>query len=238
MNVRSCTPEPVTQPVVGYIRVSTDQQAAHGHSLAAQRSHISRWAEARDHRLICVYSDRGLSGKRADNRPGLQGALDRSCEVGGVLVATSLDRLARSTLDAIKIAEQLRAAGAGLALTSGEVDTTSPHGEFQFTLLAALGQLERRLIAKRTKDALAEKRRQGRRWCRVAPYGYRWSEGMLEVEPREQGPLRRMRKLRAGGMSWRAIADRLNSDGVPARSGRSWVHTSVRSVVNLASRCC
>ena len=64
---------------IGYIRVSTAEQANEGVSLEAQRSRIAAWAEVNDYSLAAIHSDAGLSGKRADNRPELQRALDAAC---------------------------------------------------------------------------------------------------------------------------------------------------------------
>lgn len=125
---------------IGYVRVSTaGQQAAERISLAAQRARIDAWAASRGVDLISgVHANEGISGQRVDDRPGLRAALDAACRAGAVLVAYDLTRLARSTRDAIDIAERLQRAGAQLSLTSGDIDTTTPSGEFVFTFFAAL----------------------------------------------------------------------------------------------------
>jgi hypothetical protein len=92
---------------IGYVRVSTAEQAAEGVSLDAQRARIAAWAHANAAELTAVYTDAGLSGGRADNRPGLQAALDAACTAKAALVVYSLSRLARSTRDAITISERL-----------------------------------------------------------------------------------------------------------------------------------
>ena len=61
---------------IGYIRVSTEDQADQGVSLGVQRERITAWCAAHDYDLAAVHVDAGLSGKRADNRPALQRALD------------------------------------------------------------------------------------------------------------------------------------------------------------------
>lgn len=86
---------------IGYVRVSTVDQATNGVSVNAQRERIRAWCVANEYELVGVYTDAGVSGKRADNRPGLQSALDKACKSGAALVVYSLSRLARSTKDAI-----------------------------------------------------------------------------------------------------------------------------------------
>ena len=68
---------------IGYIRVSTAGQADEGVSLEAQRTKIKAWCEANGYRLAVVHTDAGISGKRADNRPGLQKALKAACNAPG-----------------------------------------------------------------------------------------------------------------------------------------------------------
>jgi DNA invertase Pin-like site-specific DNA recombinase len=96
--------------------VSTAEQAAEGVSLEAQAARLAAWCGAHGYTLTSadVHADAGYSGKRADNRPGLQAALDAVCGAGGVLVVYALSRLARSTRDALQIAERLERAGADL----------------------------------------------------------------------------------------------------------------------------
>ncbi|MHC5026592.1 MAG: recombinase family protein [Planctomycetota bacterium] len=104
--------EPLAPPDV---RVSTEGQAAERISLAAQRSRIAAWAASRGARLVATHADEGISGRRADNRPGLQTALEEACRSRAVLVAYDLTRLARSTRDAIDIADRLQKAGSVFA---------------------------------------------------------------------------------------------------------------------------
>ena len=109
---------------IGYIRVSTADQATNGLSLDAQRQRIERWCECNGYRLADLHTDAGISGKRADNRPALQRALADACKRRGTaLVVYSLSRLARSTKDAIGIAERLDKAGADLVSLSERIDT-------------------------------------------------------------------------------------------------------------------
>lgn len=82
---------------MGYIRVSTLDQAVEGVSLEAQRRKIEAWAELHGFTLLAVHEDAGISGKSADNRPGLQQALKDACANRAALVVLSLSRLARST---------------------------------------------------------------------------------------------------------------------------------------------
>src|SRR5262245_42207562 len=218
---------------VGYCRVSTDAQATDGVSLDAQRARIGAWAEGNGYRLSDVFTDAGLSGKRADNRPGLQAALADVCRFGGALVVYSLSRLARSTRDAIAIAERLDKAGADLVSLTEKIDTTTAAGKMVFRLLAVLNEFERDLASERTKAALAHKSAKGERTGDV-PYGYDVAaDGVRLVENvAEQAVLGRIREWRSAGHTLREIAAQLTADGVPTKKLRgAWTHQAVGKIV-------
>jgi DNA invertase Pin-like site-specific DNA recombinase len=90
------------------------------------------------------------------NRPGLAAALRRiESGEGGTLLAAKLDRLSRSVLDFAGIIERANRAGWCLRVLDVDVDTSTPNGQLVATVLAAVAQWERQLIAARTSDALA-----------------------------------------------------------------------------------
>ncbi len=165
-----------TAVAIGYVRVSTDEQAREGVSLEAQRAKVVAYCGLHGVALAETYADEGLSGKRADNRPGLQQAIAHACESHGVLVVYSLSRLARSTRDAIDIAERLAKSGADLVSITEKIDTTTSMGRFFFTTIAALAQLERDQISERTCMALAHKRSKRQRVSGHIPYGSRLAD--------------------------------------------------------------
>jgi len=218
---------------VGYVRVSTEHQASEGVSLEAQEARLRSWAEAQGFELASVHVDAGLSGGRADNRPALQAALRDVCKAHGVLVAYSLSRLARSTKDALGIAERLDKAGADLVSLTEQIDTTTAAGKMVFRMLAVLAEFERDLISERTKSAMDHLRRQGRKVSRQIPFGYQEAEGgRLVMEPREQESLALIRRLHDGGMSLRGIARELQAAGVKTKTGLLvWTPATIRGVI-------
>src|SRR4051794_12815141 len=106
---------PVTAPagsVVGYIRVSTDEQAESGAGLAAQRTAIEAECARRGWTLVETFEDAGASGKSLDGRPQLAAALN-AVETGqaATLVVAKLDRLSRSVHDAAGLLDRAQRAG-------------------------------------------------------------------------------------------------------------------------------
>ncbi|KAF0241624.1 MAG: putative site-specific DNA [Planctomycetota bacterium] len=219
---------------IGYVRVSTAGQATEGVSLDAQEAKIRAWCAASGFDLAAVHVDAGLSGGRADNRPALQAALADVTKRKGVLVVYSLSRLARSTRDAIEIAERLEKADADLVSLSERLDTTSAAGRMIFRMLAVLAEFERDQIAERTKGAMAHLRANGKRISRHAPYGWAFAadgENLVSL-PAEQEAIALMRRLRADGVTLEAIARDLEARGIPSKLGKTWTSATVRRILN------
>ncbi|MCC7015405.1 MAG: recombinase family protein [Planctomycetes bacterium] len=228
--------------VIGYIRVSTEGQAEEGVSLDTQREKIEAWAKLHDEPEVVIYQDAGISGASMDQRPGLQDALREACKRRAALVVYSLSRLARSTRDTLSISDRLAKSGAELVSLSERIDTTSASGKMVFRLLAVLAEFERDQISERTRAAMAHLRKSQRRISRFAPYGWDFDADGEALVPNlnEQLVVARMTDLRAEGLTFQAIADRLTEEAVPTKhGGRPWtakvVWTTVRRGITAAA---
>lgn len=214
--------------VVAYVRVSTEKQADHGVSLDAQRAKVEAYAALYDLDLVTIEVDAGLSAKSLD-RPALARAL-AMLEAGtaDALLVVKLDRLTRSVRDLGELVDRYFASGrSSLISVSESIDTRTAAGRLVLNVLGAVSQWEREAIGERTAAALGHKRANGERVGQV-PYGMRLAaDGVrLETDPAEARVLELIRSLRAEGLSIRAIAARLDADGIPARGGR-WHPTTV-----------
>ena len=221
--------------VVGYTRVSLDEQGERGVGLAAQRSAILAEVGARGWQLLEVFEDAGYSGRDC-NRPALTAAMQmlRRCEAGALVVA-KLDRLSRSILDFTSIMATARKQSWGIVALDLAVDTTTPAGEAMASVMATFAQYERRLIAQRTSDALRELRSQGRAYG-PTPFGYRREGDRLIEHADEQRVLTRIQRRRKKGESYDRIARSLNGSGTAAKMGGRWHAMSVRSVLSTAEK--
>jgi DNA invertase Pin-like site-specific DNA recombinase len=204
--------------VIGYVRVSTDEQAVSGAGLEAQRRAIAAECRRRGWELVETIEDAGYSAKDL-KRPGVQEAL-RALEAGEAkaLVVAKLDRLSRSMLDFAALMATAQKQNRALVALDCAVDTSTPAGEAMAHVLATFGQFERRLIGQRTKEALAAMKASGDRL------------GRPPTVP--QSVVRRIQRLRACGDSFRAIAASLNQARVPtAQGGKQWYAATVRHVL-------
>lgn len=212
--------------VIGYCRVSTEDQVRHGVSLDAQKAKIAAWAEANDAELLAVHVDEGISGHRTANRPGLQAALVDACREKAALVVLSLSRLARNTKEALELSERLDKCGADLVSLTEKIDTTSAAGKMVFRLLSVLAEFERDLVAERTKSAMAYARSQGRCVGNV-PYGYDEVDGRLIENETEQKALQFIILLRERGFSLRKIGLELQNRDIKTKMGKTKWHPKV-----------
>ena len=205
--------------VVGYLRVSTDEQAVSGLGLDAQRATIAARAAAEGWTVSSWFTDEGVSGSVAPvERPGLSAALDAvSSGHASRLVASHLSRIGRSAARVLDLDTLADAEGWGLVMCDLQIDTGTAAGRFMLGNMAAAAEYERNLVGERTRAALAVKRAQGVRL------------GRPSVLPRDV--VARIVTDRDAGRTWQAIADELTAEGVPtAQGGVRWYPASVRKV--------
>lgn len=203
--------------VIGYVRVSTAEQADSGLGLAAQKASIAAYAVQRGWELAELYEDAGASGKALRGRPGLAAALD-ALDSGraGVLLVAKLDRLARSVADFAGLVRRAEREGWSLVVVDLQVDMSTPTGGLLANVTASVAEWEQKTIGQRTKEALAVRR----------------AEGVRLGRPRILDPAvaRRIRRQRTRGRTLQAIANDLNDAGIKTATGRTWSPALVRKV--------
>jgi DNA invertase Pin-like site-specific DNA recombinase len=178
---------------IGYIRVSTEDQAREGVSLDNQESKVRAYADLHGLELVDVIRDEGVSGKSLE-RPGferLQGILDAG--KAQAVIAYKLDRLSRKTIDILTVLENWDKQGIAFHCIQDRIDTTSAAGKFLVTILSALAQMERDLISERTVDAMAHKKR-NREWCGRVPFGYQIEGTRLVENPAEIETIQKIKR--------------------------------------------
>ena len=194
---------------IGYIRVSTEDQAREGNSLENQEAKVRAYASINDFELVEIIRDEGASGKDLE-REGMAKLLNL-VESGNVeaVIVYKLDRLSRKTLDTLSLIENFDSKGIAFHSISEKVDTKSATGKFFFTIISALAQMERDLIAERTRDALNYKRQKGE-WAGRVPFGFRIENNRLVEDSDQIKVIQRVKRLRRSGMSLREISRALS----------------------------
>lgn len=223
--------------VIGYIRVSTEQQADGGVSLEAQREKVRAYALAMDLVLVDVIVDAGFSAKSLE-RPGLRSALAR-LEAGDAtaLLVVKLDRLTRSVRDLGDLVERYFASRFALLSVSDSIDTRTAAGRLVLNVLTSVAQWEREATGERTREALAHLKREGVRlggaalgWERMPE---RDDEGrrLVRAVDGEEDTVRRILELRGAGSSLREIAATLTHEQRRTKRGGNWRPVTIARVL-------
>ena len=213
---------------IGYIRVSTQQQAEEGVSLEAQRAKIEAWCVVNDYELTNVYCDSGISGTKSD-RPELLKALKQTTK-DTALVCYSLSRLTRSTKDMLQLSEELNRKGANLVSLTEKIDTTTAAGKMLFRMLAVLNEFESDQISERTKAALSHMKAKGEAYNHC-PLGYQRKGNKFVKDVGESEVIALIQSKREQGASIRAIVEELNSKGIKPKKAQKWNPSSVHKVL-------
>lgn len=133
---------------IGYLRVSTQDQCP-DRQVDGLRGRCDR---------LCLETLSAVSPRR----PVFESVIEQ-LRAGDTLVVWDLDRAFRSVLDAVTQAERLRQKGVEFEIVSLQIDTATPAGMLVYTIMSAIAEFERRLLAQRTREGLASARLRGAR---------------------------------------------------------------------------
>jgi DNA invertase Pin-like site-specific DNA recombinase len=191
------------EKVAIYVRVSTSEQ-----SVDMQTSDLRHYCEQRGFEIYKEYSDE-ISGTK-DRRPGLDDLMaDAKKRKFDVVLVWRFDRFARSTKHLVTALEEFKHLGIDFISYQENIDTSSPLGKAIFTIISAIGELERNIIVERVKAGLRNAKAKGKR---------------LGRRPKiDERLLRTVSGMRGKGMSIRGISSEL---GV----SKSLVHKSIKIV--------
>jgi DNA invertase Pin-like site-specific DNA recombinase len=207
-----------------YARVSTQMQVNDGMSLDVQERSLIQAAEFAGFTRFELVREEGRSGKSISGRPALTGALKR-LETGDAqaLFVTRIDRLARSTTDFLDIVDRANKNSWRLVLLDLNLDTSTYQGRFVVTIMSALAEMERNIIAARQRDIHDDRRKRGVVWG-------------VDMGPMNKTPeeiRERVKRERALGLSYNKIAEGLNRDEVKGQNGGKWYPTTVKNLLEM-----
>src|SRR3984957_727300 len=182
--------------VVVYARVST----LNGQSPEMQLREVREYCQRRGWTVVTEYIDVGISGAK-EKRPELYRLLDDAHHQRfDVVVVWRFDRFARSVSHLLRALENFRSQGIEFVSLSEQVDTSTPTGKMIFTVLGAVAELERSLIAERVRAGIRSARAKAKRLGR----------------PRSVVDVGEVTRLRAQGASWRAVGAALGVSAATA----------------------
>ena len=174
-----------------YARVSTTGK---GQDVDLQLRDLRNYVEARGWETFKEYVDNGVSGRK-DKRPSLDMLMnDASKKRFEAVLVWRFDRFARSTKHLVTALEEFKHLGIDFVSFQENIDTSSPLGKAMFTIVSAIAELEADIIRERVVAGIANARTKGVKIGRPSP--------VIDQEE--------VRRLRDGGLTIRAIAEKMN----------------------------
>lgn len=210
----------------GYIRVSTEDQAKDGQSLAIQDLQIQRYCDLYEHTLVDVFVEEGVSaGAPLENRPQGRELIARlqGDEAEGIVIQR-LDRLTRVTIDGLLLFASFNRQGLAVHSVNDRIDSATPDGWVQLTLMLAMAEYERNKIRQRAKETADGLRAQGKVYG-PTPYGCMSVDGRLFRDPTTWAVREQIMDWRKG-LSLRAIVEELRVRKIAAPGGGRCWHVS------------
>lgn len=214
-----------------YVRVSTDEQARHGYSIAAQIEKLEAYCISQGWEMVKQFIDDGYSAKDL-NRPQFKEMMN-IVQKGGidVVLVYRLDRLTRSVVDLYSILQELDKYECKFKSATEVYDTTNAMGRLFITLVAAIAQWERENTAERVRMGMEKKIKLGLWKGGTPPYGYKIVDKQLVINEDEVGVVKEVFEL-SKTLGFYTIAKQLSTKGYQTRKGSDWHVDSVRDIAN------
>lgn len=215
-----------------YIRVSTEEQAEEGQSVAAQEEMLRQYCNAYGIEVYDIYTDLGLSGKKLNGRMGLSRLVEDCIKKRFNLVLVwKISRLSRNLKDLLYLIDLFERNNVHFTSCSEKFDTSTPVGRMTLQLLGSIAEFERNTIVENVKLGLGEFARKGGKASVVL--GYDNIERKLVVNEDEAKLVRLIYTLHTeNGMNPSAIARHLNSMGCRTKRGSLFRGSSISYILH------
>ncbi|MGZ7119966.1 MAG: recombinase family protein, partial [Methanobacterium sp.] len=199
--------------VAAYVRVSTNEQAQEGYSIAAQKNRLEAYALSQGWEIVKWYVDEGESAKDL-NRTDLTRMLkDVKLGIFDVVLVYKLDRLTRSVMDLYKLLDKFEEYNVKFKSSTEIYDTSTAMGRLFITLVSALAQWERENLGERVSMGMQQKAKEGKWTVANPPLGYVSNDSVLSIHPSEAAIVKEIYSLYLSGMGMWKIAGNLNERG-------------------------
>lgn len=227
-----------------YTRVSTEDQAKEGFSLAAQLERLRSYCEARGWVIAGEYVDDGYSGRNI-KRPAYQRMM-KEMDKWDVLLVMKMDRIHRNSRNFMEMMENLRKHGKEFVSMTESLDTSTAMGRFVVDIIQRIAQLESEQIGERVYYGMEQKAQtpiekldpsKGVYLGFGHPFGYDYSNGKLKVNNREAAVVKKIFDMYANGYTIPKIVDFLNKSKIPTKKGKKWADNTVAKILKNPLYC-
>ena len=219
-----------------YARVSTEDQAKEGFSLASQLEKLRSYCKARGWKIVGEYIDDGYSG-RDTRRPAYQKMM-REINSWDVLLVMKMDRIHRNSKNFMLMMEELRKKNKEFVSMTESLDTSTAMGRFVMDIIQRIAQLESEQIGERVYDGMRQKAKQGVGMLgSPPPYGYEYRDGNLIMIEKEAEIVKKMYEMYGNGASLKEIVEWLNDNGIKTKKGGRWTKKTVARILSNPVYC-
>lgn len=223
---------------VGYIRVSTEEQANEGFSLDNQINDIKRHCAFKEFELLDIFRDDGKSGASILKRDGLISMMRYIYENKvDYLIIYKLSRLSRSFDDLHDISKKLKENETTLISIEDNIDTSTVMGGFFLIFAGIFAEMERENIITQVRGGMSQKAREGEWNGGTAPLGYDLVEKKLVINEEESQTIKFIYTEYLKGKGYKAIAAQLNDSGVKTKTGGTFSGNSVKDILRNPTFC-
>src|SRR5918998_911256 len=216
-----------------YARVSTDEQARSGYSLAQQIEALRQYAASEGYEVLEEVADPGQSGASLE-RPGMDRVRNLVAAGGvSVVLAQDRDRFAREPAYHYLLRREFEEHGTKIRALNDRGDDT-PEGELTDGILDQLAKFERAKIAERSRRGKLQKARSGKVvGGHRANYGFKLNSSRdgYEVDEERMATVRRIFRMVGEGVAITAVARTLNVEGIPGPTGGHWNTKAVHDFI-------
>lgn len=217
---------------LGYIRVSTEEQAREGFSLDNQRKDIQDFCDYKNWELTNIFADEGISGAGITERTGLIKALKLiQTEKIDYLIVWKLSRLSRKVADVVKITEKLDNNKTYLISVKDNIDTSSPMGKPFLYIASIFAEMERDTMIVQVKGGMVQKAREGRWNGGISPLGYDLIDKELIINESEAEIVKLIFKEYLKGNGYKTVAKTINEKGYRTRKGSVFSGNTVKDIL-------
>lgn len=215
-----------------YARVSTEEQAKEGFSIAAQLQTLRQYAQIYNWEVIDEYVDEGISGKSVKGRPEMKRLIkDVEKEKFDAVLVWKISRLSRNMLDTLMILDKFEKYNVKFISYSENFDTSSPIGRLVLQIMASIAEMERNTLSENVKLGMKQRALEGE-WNGGTVFGYDTVEKKLIINQKEAEIVKLIFEMYAGGKGLKAIANYLNKAGHRTKKGRYFSINGIATILD------
>lgn len=195
--------------------------------------HYENYINSRDDwEFAGLYFDEGITGTKADKRPKLMRLID-DCKAKKIdfVITKSISRFSRNTTDCLDIVRTLLNLNIPVYFEKENINTGSMESELFLSILSGVAEGESTSISENNKWGIKKRFENGTYKLGYVPYGYRWENGEIIVDPEQAVIVKRIFSELLAGKGTDAIAKSLNAENVPTKKGGRWTSTSIRGIL-------